>query len=203
MSYSVSRQYQDAPPIMFISTTNTHEGDFITERLVQNTNFIWIETHNSELAPHSRKERKKDGIIESLVSSNAINELIELSQNIAFRNAKTITRRLANLIELYDEEDISISIESLKTMLVFMASLPSMSSRPSLTLNEYGTFQASWKKDNKNLTTLRFKEGSGLDYVVFQESQHSVTPVILNGHMNVLDFIEYLQNLKLVRILEG
>ena len=55
-------------------------------------------------------------------------------------------------------------------------------------LNENGTFQTNWKKDNFNFITLRFKEKESVDYLIFKSSRYIKKPVILNGNMNIFDF---------------
>lgn len=151
--------------------------------------------------------------------SPVINDLAKLSDIEAsltyFRNAwsgekqlvERIIRRVTELQDLYYadyvDEESQVSIDSLKSMLMFLLMLDDFN-YPVIALSEDGLFHVSWRKDNANLMTLRFKEGNFLDYVIFRPSQHVKKPIILNGSMNLFDFETYLNMLGLhVHLLKG
>jgi hypothetical protein len=151
--------------------------------------------------------------------SPVINDLAKLSDIEAsltyFRNAwsgekqlvERIIRRVTELQDLYYadyvDEESQVSIDSLKAMLMFLLMLDDFN-YPVIALSEDGLFHVSWRKDNANLMTLRFKEGNFLDYVIFRPSQHVKKPIILNGSMNLFDFETYLNMLGLhVHLLKG
>ena len=104
--------------------------------------------------------------------------------------------RLQELKKLCDvEEDYDLSLESLKTMLLFLGSIPTISKPTSLTVNENGLLHVEWDKDRHNSLNLKFKEPYFLDYVIFEQSLYIHKRTILKGSMYVLDFVDYLQSL--------
>jgi len=149
--------------------------------------------------------------------SPVINDLAKLSDIEAslkcFQNAwpgekplvERIIRRVTELQKLYyDDEESQVSIDSLKSMLMFLLMLNNFN-YPVIALNEDGLFHVSWQKDHTNLMILRFKTGNFLDYVIFRPSLQQVkTPIILDGSMNLFDFEAYLHTLGLhVHLLKG
>lgn len=141
-------------------------------------------------------------IIKEAKSLTSIEEALKLYKK-HFLKGQELANRLAALIDLHDEEDASISLDSLKAMLIFLGAIAVDFKTPSITLNENGTFQANWRKNNSSLITLRFKEENFIDYVIFKPSQHTKKPIILNGSMNLFDLIEYIKDLGLMRLIKG
>jgi len=90
--------------------------------------------------------------------------------------------RLQELKELCDlEEDYDLSLESLKTMVLFLGAIPTISKPTSLTVNENGQLHVEWEKDRNNSLTLRCKENYFLDYVLFKPSLYVDKRTILKG----------------------
>ncbi|MBF0230802.1 MAG: hypothetical protein HQK63_14635 [Desulfamplus sp.] len=114
------------------------------------------------------------------------NDLVEFGKN---RFPIYLFDRLTELKQL--EEEGEISLDSLKSMLLFLISIKNLK-KPVITLNDMGIFQASWKKDRNNLLTTSFTENWSLNYVLFRPSRYASERIILNGVMNVLDFKDYL-----------
>jgi len=107
-------------------------------------------------------------------------------------------KRIRELEELCaEEDDVEISLESLKSMLLFVGTLGNISKPSSLTVSDDGLFHLGWKKDKNNSITLEFKKDYFSNYVIFQPSRHISKRIILNGSMYVLDLINYLNNLKI------
>jgi hypothetical protein len=106
--------------------------------------------------------------------------------------------RIRELKELCDsEEDYDVSLESFKTMFLFVEAIGSISKPSSLTVSENGIFHLEWEKDRNNSITLRFKKDYFSDYVIFKPSSHISKRIILNGSMYVLDLIDYLNDLNI------
>ena len=128
--------------------------------------------------------------------SNFDDTISFLERNISSNNFYLLSR-LKELKVLCDlEADCDIELKSLKSMLLFIFIVQSFS-KASLILNESGYLQLSWRKDRNSLMTLRFQDDYILDYVIFIPSSYIQPRIILNGSMNVLDFIDYMHNLKL------
>lgn len=107
-------------------------------------------------------------------------------------------KRIRELEELCaEEDDVEISLESLKGMFLFVGTLGKISKPSSLTVSDNGFFYLEWETDENNSITLRFKKDDFCDYVIFQPSSHLSKRIILNGSMYVLDLINYLNNLKI------
>jgi hypothetical protein len=119
-----------------------------------------------------------------------LNELIEFTRN---NFPKYLAERITELKDSEPEEEISI--ESLKSMLLFLFSIKKFK-KPTITLNDAGTFQARWKTGRNNSLTTSFIESWSLNYVIFKPSRHASKRIILNGKMNVLDFKDYLVDIK-------
>lgn len=106
--------------------------------------------------------------------------------------------RLRELKELCDvEEDYDLSLESLKTVLLFLGIIPTISKPTSLTVNENGLLHVEWQKDRQNSLTLRCKDNYFLDYVIFKPSLYIDKRTILKGSMYVLDFVDYIRSLEI------
>jgi hypothetical protein len=106
--------------------------------------------------------------------------------------------RIRELKELCDsEEDYDVSLESFKTMFLFVEAIGSISRPSSLTVSENGIFHLGWERDKKNSITLRFKKDYFSDYVIFKPSSHISKRIILNGSMYALDLIDYLNDLNI------
>jgi hypothetical protein len=120
------------------------------------------------------------------------NEIIEFGKNTFLGSKHYLFQRIIELKELFEqEEDGDISIESLKSMLLFLFCLNQFN-QPTITLNDLGIFETRWKKDNHNLLTTSFIENWSLNYVIFLPSANNSDRIILNDSMNVLDFVGYL-----------
>jgi len=106
--------------------------------------------------------------------------------------------RIRELKELCDsEEDYDVSLESFKTMFLFVEAIGSISKPSSLTVSENGIFHLAWERDRNNSITLRFKKDYFSDYVIFKPSSHINKRIILNGSMYALDLIDYLNDLNI------
>jgi hypothetical protein len=92
--------------------------------------------------------------------------------------------RIRELKESCDsEEDYDVSLESFKTMFLFVEAIGSISKPSSLTVSENGIFHLEWERDRNNSITLRFKKDYFTDYVIFKPSSHISKRIILNGSM--------------------
>ena len=101
--------------------------------------------------------------------------------------------RIRELKELCDsEEEYDISLESLKTMFLFVEAIGRISKPSSLTVSESGIFYLEWERDRNNSITVRFKKDYFLDYVIFKPSSHINQRIILKGSMYALDLIDLL-----------
>jgi len=118
--------------------------------------------------------------------------LIELKDNYLFN-------RIRELKELSDaDEDCIISLESLKSMFLFVGKIGNFSRPHSITVSENGLFYMEWERDNNNSITLRFVRDYFLDYVIFKASSHIKNKrIIFNGSMSVMDMIDYLNDLNI------
>jgi len=155
---------------------------------------------NFDIYPSENKNRKKnqyEKFIFQLDSLLGFDDIIVFLEKRVSSNKIYLSQRIKELKELCDsEQDCDISLDSLKSMLLFIFVVKNFS-KPSLTMNESGYFQLSWRKNINNLITLRFKNEYFLDYVIFKSSRYFEKRLILNGSMNILDFIDYINALKL------
>ncbi len=177
----------------FVSLYSLQIGHFTGKQIAKNNNVVYLEDTNPTLL---LKEPKNKKTVEELKSLTNIEDLLVFSKK-TFLGKQQLVNRLIELLDLYDADDGEISIESLKSMFTFLIVIAIDFNVPSMTLNEDGLFHLDWRKDNFNLITLRFKEENYLDYVIFRPSQHIKKPIILNGNMNLFDFIQYLKELNL------
>jgi len=102
--------------------------------------------------------------------------------------------RISELKELCaSEEDYDLSLESLKTMFLFIGAMGSISKPSSLTVSETGLFYLEWEKDRNNSITVRFKTDYFLDYVICKPSLHIDKRIVFNGSIYALDLTELTQ----------
>jgi hypothetical protein len=156
------------------------------------------------------KRDKLSPVINDLAKLSDIEASLTYFQNAWSGEKQLVTRIIRRVTELQDlyyadyvDEESQVSIDSLKSMLMFLLMREDFN-YPVIALSEDGLFHVSWRKDNANLMTLRFKEGNFLDYVIFRPSPHVKKPIILNGSMNLFDFETYLNMLGLrVHLLKG
>jgi hypothetical protein len=133
---------------------------------------------------------------EAIKELGSIDEITIFAKNYFPDKHQYLWERIRYLVEVFDDDEgDEISVGSLKSTLLFLLS-QSQIKKPTLTLNENGTFQCQWKIESDNLMTLRFKNDEYLDYVIFQPSQHTAKPIVLDGSTNIWDFKDYLQSLK-------
>jgi hypothetical protein len=106
--------------------------------------------------------------------------------------------RIRELKELCDcEEDYDVSLDSLKTMFIFVEAIGNISKPSSLTVSESGLFYLEWERDRNNSITVRFKKDYFLDYVIFKPSLHIDKRIIFNGSMYALDLVDFFKDLNL------
>ncbi|QTA80672.1 Uncharacterized protein dnl_29830 [Desulfonema limicola] len=186
-SYSINKK--NIPQIVIV-VNKGQEENVSKNKTVSNTNLSYSEFTNPS---HIFKDTKSeiDNLRRNLENILSLDDIVGVSKSF-FQNSKYyLFDRIKQLFDLFDEEANKISITSLKSMLFFLI-LVNNFIKPTITLNENGTFQVTWKKDNFNLVTLRFKDDDFLDYVIFCPSKHVKKPIILNGNMNLFDFKDYL-----------
>jgi len=179
-----------------VTLVNQKETD-IKKKSVHNTHISYSEFSNPSYIYFKKDESELKNFRKTLEGVLLLNEVLVLSKSFFSDSKYYLFDRIKELFDLYDEdEDGQISVDSLKSMLTFLF-LINKFVKPKLTLNESGTFQIGWKKDNFNLVTLRFKEEESLDYVIFRSSRHVKKPVIFNGNMNIFDFKDFLTDMGL------
>jgi hypothetical protein len=158
-----------------------------------------LDSYKTDIVIHQKKQNQLN--LDALEKANNIDAVLKIAKTF-FSEKQSLYHRLENLIGFYDEEDSEISIESLKSMLVFFSAKSKFSS-PSMTLNEDGTFQINWRKDNLNLITLRFRSENFVDFLIFKSSQYTEKPIVSNGNTTVFDFIEEIKKLNLTYLVES
>ena len=158
---------------------------------------------NDTLSDYPYQQGQSSRIIKELEGLTNFEDILVLSSKYIFSEKQVLVNRLRELFELYDDDDTDISIESLKTLLVFFSSIATDFNIPIMTLNENGIFQVSWRKSNSNLITLRFKNENLVDYVIFRPSHHIKKAIILNGSMNLFDCLEYIKDLNFMELIKG
>ena len=143
-------------------------------------------------------------IISKTLSQDTIEKIVTfeeiLNYGLDFIKLKDdyFSKRIRELKELCDlEEDDELSLESLKTMFLFIGSLENISKPDSLTVSESGLFYLEWEKDKNDSLNFRFKKDYYLDYVIFKPSLYINKRIILNGSMYVLDMIDYINDLNI------
>ena len=200
-------RYFAATKIMYCNTPSTKNCQFV----IQGVNDTFLNSN--------KKESQSDIVIVKVLENNNwgcfksfpdriktltnIEDVVKLAKN-CFSEKQTLFNRLVQLIHFfYDEEDEGeISIESLKSMLIFFSSIKPDFNTPSMTLNENGYFEVDWRKSNFELITLRFREENNVDYLVFKPSQYTEKPIILNNSINLFDSIELIKDLKLMHLIK-
>ena len=142
-----------------------------------------------------------------LAPLHELDELLGFSQKVFTGQQQYLAQAFQELCRSDSEEDDETIIlaDSLKSTLLFLLRLCDFKKPTSIALNENGTFQLRWKQNDSYLTTLRFQKNNRLDYVIFLPSQHAAEPIVLNGNMNLFDFIEFFsQNASLTaKLLRG
>lgn len=156
---------------------------------------IVFQEHKSDNLEKPKNQSSKRDEIDKLSTFEEILkygiEAIKLKDDYFFN-------RIRELKELCDsEEDYDVSLESFKTMFLFVEALGSISKPSSLTVSENGIFHLEWERDRNNSITLRFKKDYFTDYVIFKPSSHISKRIILNGSMYALDLIDYLNDLNI------
>lgn len=149
-----------------------------------------------------RKEKEilsKELIIKILSEKNSVEDILSFSHKILKEDVyRPVSSRIKVLLEDYDDDDCDpLSLGSLRSLIVFFHQVQGIKKKTAITLNDLGRFHVNWKKDKKNMLSVCFKDQFILDYVIFKPSKHSDKRIILNGSMNILDFIDYLFDLKL------
>jgi hypothetical protein len=146
-----------------------------------------------------------DKIIIELTALTNFENILALVKKY-FSKKEWLIKRLVQLAEFYyedkDEDDLDISIESLKSMIIFFIFMTDNLIPPTMTLNEDGTFQVNWRKNNLNLITLMFESENFVDYLILEPSQYTEKPIISNGSMTLFDFIERIKKLNLTYLIE-
>ncbi|MCC3405453.1 MAG: hypothetical protein JGK17_07630 [Microcoleus sp. PH2017_10_PVI_O_A] len=142
-----------------------------------------------------QKNKFKIGEIDKLLTFEEILkygiESIKLKDDYLFN-------RIRELKELCDcEEEYDVSLDSLKTMFIFVEAIGNISKPSSLTVSESGLFYLEWERDKNNSITVRFKKDYFLDYVIFKPSLHIDKRIIFNGSMYALDLVDFLKDLNL------
>ncbi|MDJ1180619.1 hypothetical protein PJF56_17305 [Roseofilum sp. BLCC_M91] len=139
-----------------------------------------------------------DSLRDKVDKLSTFEEILSHGVNTIELQEHYLWERLRELKELCDtEEDYDLSLESLKTMLLFVGSIPTISKPTSLTVNENGLLHVEWQKDRQNSLTLRCKDNYFLDYVIFKPSLYIDKRTILKGSMYVLDFVDYIRSLEI------
>ncbi len=135
---------------------------------------------------------KSKSFIEKLAPLHEIDQLLEFSQQVFVGHQRYITQRIQDLLNLCaEDEEVTVSAASLKSMLLFLIKLQNFN-RVGITVSEDGLWHLDWEKNDIHSITLRFKELENLDYAIFLPSQYVDKPIILSGSMNIFDFIEQL-----------
>ncbi|MDF0555822.1 hypothetical protein [Kamptonema sp. UHCC 0994] len=151
--------------------------------------FVYIEYKSQNLETTKNKSSKRDEIDKL----STFEEILKYAIDAIKLKDDYFFNRIRELKELCDsEEDYDISLESLKTMFLFVEVIGSISKPSSLTVSESGIFYLEWERDKNNSITLRFKKDYFLDYVIFKPSSHINQRIILKGSMYALDLIDLL-----------
>ena len=154
-----------------------------------------IEEHKPD---HLGKPKNKSIKIDEIDKLSDFEKILKYGINVIKLKADYLFNRIRELKELCDsEEDYDISLESLKSMFLFVGTIGNISKPSSITVSESGLFYVKWQKDRNNLITVRFQKNYFLDYLIFKPSSHIDKRIILNGSMNVMDLIDYLNDLNI------
>lgn len=187
-SYSLSLEGKNYP--FQLDKVDQNEYSIITKNKP-----IVFQEHKSDNLEKPKNQSSKIDEIDKLSTFEEILkygiEAIKLKDDYFFN-------RIRELKELCDsEEDYDVSLESYKTMFLFVEAIGSISKPSSLTVSENGIFHLGWERDKNNSITLRFKKDYFSDYVIFKPSSHISKRIILNGSMYALDLIDYLNDLNI------
>ncbi len=164
-------------------------GKVGTDERSPRRNFSGLEQPSVEIHQHILSEIDKLSTFKEILQYGI--ESIKLKDDYFFKRIRELEELCA------EEEDVEMSLESLKSMFLFVGTLGNISKPSSLTVSDNGLFHLEWETDENNSITLRFKKNYFSDYVIFLPSLHLTKPIILNGSMYVLDLINYLNNLKI------
>ncbi|OCR01728.1 hypothetical protein BCD67_13995 [Oscillatoriales cyanobacterium USR001] len=151
--------------------------------------FVYTEPKSQTLKITQNKLSKRDEIDKL----STFEEILKYGIDAINFKGDYFFNRIRELKELCDsEEDHDVSLESLKTMFLFVEAIGSISKPSSLTVSESGIFYLEWERDKNNSITVRFKKDYFLDYVIFKPSSHINQRIILKGSMYALDLIDLL-----------
>ncbi len=135
-------------------------------------------------------ENKLKNIINALIKVRNINELIKLAKEKFPESKQYLFDIIEKEVEAFEEEkeeDIGISLESFKGMLLFLYGLSSFA-KPEISISETGVFYLDWEKADNNSLTIRFKDNFFLEYSLFSPSKYTDKLNIRSGMIHVLDF---------------
>ncbi|MDY6805201.1 MAG: hypothetical protein SXA11_15530 [Cyanobacteriota bacterium] len=172
-----------------LSNLNNTFSPSITKELNNPFEEHKLDTRKKQKTKFSKDEIDKLSTFEEILQYGI--ESIKLKDYYFFKRIRELEELCA------EEEDVEISLESLKSMFLFVGTIGNISKPSSLTVNDNGFFHLGWKKDKNNSITLEFKKDYFSNYVIFKPSRHISKRIILNGSMYVLDLIDYLHNLKI------
>lgn len=152
-----------------------------------------IQEHKTD---SKEKSQNKSIKIDELDKLSTFEEIVKYGINIINFQDDYFVNRINELKEICNlEEDYDISLESLKSMFLFVGRVGKISKPSSITVSENGLFYVKWQKDRKNSITVRFQKDYFLDYVMFKPSSHTNKRIILHGSMSVMDLVDYLNDL--------
>lgn len=105
-----------------------------------------------------------------------------------------VVNRLKELFIYWEEDTDSekgeISIESLKTMILFLANVP-LKREPIITLDESGMFHCKWEKNNSISLLLVFHSDRSAEYLLTQLSDfYKDRPQIMTGSGHINEILE-------------
>jgi hypothetical protein len=169
-----------------------------------NENKILLTTKNltnriEEHKPDNLEKPKSKSIkIDQIDKLSTFEEILKYGIDVIKLKDDYLCKRISELKELCDsEEDYDVSLESLKSMFLFVGTIGNISKPSSITVSESGLFYVKWQRDRNNSITVRFQKDYFLDYVIFKPSSHTSKRIILNGSMNAMDLIDYLNDLNI------
>jgi len=198
MTYAAYHSYHDIQNIMafIVPTSNANP---IISRAYNSNKYDYVT--DSKVVLHSISASRHQADTNEIQGIGRIHGMVDVVR-FAQNRFTTIAPRIEDLVRLSEEDgDCPTSIESLKCMLKFFEAIRPGFYNPQITLNENGSFQASWKKGDTNLVTARFRDKEEIDYVIFQPSKYRSRPIIYNGNMKLLDFWNFLIRLNLTGLI--
>jgi len=150
--------------------------------------------HIADVLPHEVVVQQLHHAIEQCQTVSA---LLEYAQQRLSEVPATFFQRIQQLHALAEvEDDMEMSLSSLRNALMFVCLLETFR-LPSLTLNDVGLLQMNWRVARDHALTVRFDDEYQISYVIFRPSHFTTRRVILRGGMYILDFLEYLTELRL------